>query len=97
MMVCSRSAEIINEDDSDNAKSPPECENSIGDLDGIKDEYYHVKRKYGSIYNRSDDIKPPPLPPESPSYTKNIPCIHSSIPNDGERIVVPIVVPSSVF
>ena len=27
----------------DNAKSLFECKNSIGDLDGIKDEYYQVK------------------------------------------------------
>ena len=47
---------------------------------------------YGLIYDRSDDINPPPLPPESPVYTTNIPCIHSSIPNNGERIVLPSLV-----
>ena len=51
-----------------------ECENSIGDLDGIRDEYYQVKRKCGSIYDRSDDVNPSPLPPESPAYAINIPC-----------------------
>ena len=36
------------DDDIDNAKSSPECKNSIRDLDGIKDEYYQVtgKNKY---------------------------------------------------
>ena len=74
---------VEHSDDTDNEKSP-----LIGDLDGIKDKYYQVKGKYGSIYDRSDDINPPPLHPESPAYPMNIPCIHSSIPNDGERIVV---------
>ena len=31
------------EDDVDNAKLHFECENSTGDLDGIKDKYYQVK------------------------------------------------------
>ena len=76
------------QDDIDNAKSPTGCENLIGDLDGIKDKYHQLKGKYGLIYNRSDDINPPPLPQESPPYIINIPCIHSSIPNDGEMIVL---------
>ena len=78
------------DDDIDNAKTPPECENSTGDLDGIQDEYYQLKRKYGSIYDRSDDVSPPPLLPESTLYTMNIPCIHSSILNDGEILVLPL-------
>ena len=77
------------DDDIDNAKSPPKCENLIGDFDDITDEYYEVKGTYGLIYNRSDEVNPPPLSPESPAYTMNIPCICSSIPNDGERIVLP--------
>jgi len=64
------------EDDVDNTKLQFECENLTGDLDGIWDEYYQLKRKYGSIYDRSDDVNPPPLPPESPGYTINISCIH---------------------
>ena len=82
-------AAVVNNDDIDNVKSPTGYENSIGDLDGIKDKYYQVKGKYGSIYGRSDDINPPPLSPESPAYIINIQYIHSSIPNDGEKIVLP--------
>ena len=55
-------------DDINNAKSTPGCENSIGDLDGIQDEYYQVKRKCGSIYERSDGVNPPSLSPEPPAY-----------------------------
>ena len=68
-------AAVVDNDNINNAKSSTECENSIGDLDGIRDEYYQVKGKYGSIYDRSDNANPPPLPPESP--------VHSNIPNDG--------------
>ena len=42
-----------------------------------------------------DDISPPPLPPEPTLCTMNIPCIHSSIPNDGEILSLPLV--SSVY
>ena len=77
-------------DDIDNAKSPPKCENSVGDLDGIKNEYYQVKRKYGLFHDRSNDISLPPLPPESTLYTLNKPCIHSSIPNNGEILSLPV-------
>ena len=35
---------------------------------------------------------PPPLPTESSAYTMNIPCIYFSIPNNGERIVLPSLV-----
>ena len=74
------------DDDIDNAKSPPECKNSIGDLDGIEDEDYQVKGKYGLIYDRSDAINPPPLPPESPAYAINIQCIHPNIKRWGDSI-----------
>ena len=73
-------------DNVDHAKFEFKCK-LIGDLDCIRDEYYQVKRKYGSIYDRSDDGNLPPLPPESPAYTIDIPYIHSSISNNGERIV----------
>ena len=73
-------------DDTDNAKSP-----LIEDLDGIKDKYYQVEGKYGSSYDRSDDINIPPLPPESSAYTMNIPCI--CIPNDGEILLLPLLSP----
>ena len=75
------------DDDIDNAKSPPECENSIGDLDCIQDEYYQVKVEYGSISNRSDDINLPPLPPESPACAIN----HPNIPNNGEILSLPLI------
>ena len=45
-------------DDVDNAKSP-----LIGDLDGIKDEYYQEK---------GDDANPPSLPPESNMPNKDL-------------------------
>ena len=83
---------VATNDDIDNDKSPTGCENSIGDLDGIQNKYYHVKRQYGLIYDRIDDINPPPLPPESPAYIINTQCIHSSIPNNEERIVLPSLV-----
>ena len=51
------------EDDVDNAKLQFECKNLIGDLDGIQDESYQVKQKCGLIYDRSDDVNLPPLPP----------------------------------
>ena len=38
--------------------------------------------------NNSDVDNPPQLPPESPLYTLIMPCIHSIIPNDGERILL---------
>ena len=78
------------DDDNNNAKSLPKCENLIGYLDGIQDEYYHVRQKYGSIIDRSDDFNPPPLPPESSAYAVNIPCIHSNVPNDGEILSLPL-------
>ena len=46
------------------------------------DDVVDNKQKYGSICDRSDNINPPPLPPESPAYTIHIPCIHSNIPNN---------------
>ena len=82
-------------DDIDNAKSPPEYENSIRDLDGINDKYYQAEGKYCLIYDRSDDDNPPSLSPEPTLYAMNIPCIHSSIPNDGEILSLPLV--SSVY
>ena len=59
---------VVDDDEIDNAKSTPGCENLIRELDGSQDEYYQVKRKYGSIYERYDVVNPPSLPPESPSY-----------------------------
>ena len=47
-----------------------------------------MNRKDGSIHDKSDDVNPPQLPPGAPTYTMNIPCIHSSIPNNGERMVL---------
>ena len=84
-------AAVVADDDNgiDNAKLSLGCKNLIEDLDGFRDKYYQVKGKCGLIYDRNDDINPPPLPPESPTYTMNIPCIHSSIPNNEERIVIP--------
>ena len=87
-------ADVVDDDNINNAKSPPKCKNSIGDLDGIKDEYYQADGKYCSIYDSSND-DPPSLPPESPAYTTNIPCIHSNIPNDGEILLLPLI--SSVY
>ena len=78
------------DDDIDNAKSPSKCKNSIGGLYGIQDEYYQVKQKYGLIYDRNDDVNLPPLPPESPAYAINIPCIHSNILIDGEMLSLPL-------
>ena len=85
---------VVNGDDDDdinNAKSPSEWKNSIGDLDGIKDEYYQVKGRYGSIYDRSDDVNPPPLPPESPAYAINMQCIHLNLPNNREILLLPLI------
>ena len=47
-----------------------------------------MNRKDGLIHERSDDVNPPPLSPGTPTYTMNIPCIHSSMPNDEERMVL---------
>jgi len=73
-------------DNIDNAKSPPICENLIVDLDGIRDETYQVKRKCNLIYDRSDDVNPPLLPPESPAYAINI-------PTNGEILLLPLCSP----
>ena len=54
--------------------------------DGVPDD----SDKYGVIYDRSDDVNPPPLPLEPPAYAFNIPCIHSNIPNDGEILSLPL-------
>ena len=54
-----------------------------------------MKRKYGSIHDRSNDVSPPLLPPEPTLYTMNIPCIHSSILNDGKILLLPLF--SSVY
>ena len=88
-------AAVVDDDNINNAKSPPKCGNPIGDLDGIKNEYYQADEKYCSIYDRSDDDNPPPLPPESPAYAINIECIYSNIPNDGEILSLPLI--SSVY
>ena len=42
-------AVIADDNDINNAKSPPGCDNSIGDLDGIHNEYFQVER------NNKDD------------------------------------------
>ena len=65
-------------------RTKSQSKNSNGDLDGIRDEYYQVKQKCVSIYDRSDDINPPSLPPESPANAINIPCIYSNILNNGD-------------
>ena len=81
------------DDDIDNSKLPLKWENLIGDLDDIRDEYYQVKRKSGLIYDRHDAVNPPPLPPESPAYAINIPCIHSNKPNNGEILSLLLISP----
>ena len=80
--------------DIDKMKLPLGCKNSIRDLDDIQDEHYQVKQKGGLVYDRSDDVNHPPLPPESPVYTMNVLCIHSNIPNNGEILSLPVFSPA---
>ena len=63
----------------------------LGNLKGIEDDYYQEKGGFGLIYDKSDDVNLPPLPPESPAYTTNIPCIHSNIPDNGEILSLPLI------
>ena len=49
------------DDDIDNAKSPSEYENSLGDLDVIKDEYYHVKAIHSTNITNDGEILSLPL------------------------------------
>ena len=54
--------------------------------DGVPDN----NDNYGVIYDRSDDVNPPPLPPESPAYAINIPRVHYNKPNNGEILSLPL-------
>ena len=61
---------VADDIDINNAKSPTKYENSIGDLDGIKEEYSShgnnfYDNEYGVFCDRSDVDNSPPLPPES--------------------------------
>ena len=87
------------DDNIDNSESPPKYENSIGDLDGNKDEYYQLKGNnkddeanigYDGVPDDNDiygviyDRTDDANTPLLPSES-NMPCIHSTnITNNGD-------------
>ena len=86
------------DDNIDNAKSPPGCKNSMGDLDGIENEYYQVKEnsKNGAYWN--DDRNDSMIINDSPTHEINLSPrildIHSTnITNDGEILSLPLFSP----
>ena len=74
--------------DIDNAKLPLGCKNSIGDLDGIKDEYYQVKANNKDDEYWKEERSYPTIDTNNPTHKK---CIHfTNITNDGEILLLPL-------